>query len=70
MFRINLIIEKQLSEHGNHPYYRNDYFNRNDHERMLFGNAVQKMKDTVVPTKQEKIIKLMVQFIDNIFTLF
>jgi hypothetical protein len=71
MFRINLIIEKQLSEYNHmHPYYRNDYFNRNDHERMLFGNAVQKMKDTVVPTKQEKIIKLMVQFIDNIFTLF
>ena len=72
IFRIDEIIEKRLSEHGNQPYYEylKDYLNRNDHERMLFGNAVQKMKDTVVPTKQEKIIKLMVQFIDNILTLF
>jgi len=70
MFRIDRIIEKHLSEHGQHQYYREDYFRRNDHERMLFCNAVQKMKETVVPTKQEKIIKLMVQFIDNILTLF
>jgi hypothetical protein len=70
MFRIDVIIEKRLSEHGQHPYYCEDYFRRNEHERLLFGNAVQKMKETVVPTKQEKIIKLMVQFIDNILTLF
>lgn len=73
MFRIDQIIEKQYSEY-NHMIpcyeYLKDYLNRNDHERMLFGNAVQKMKDTVVPTKQEKIIKFMVQFIDNILTLF
>jgi len=73
MFRIDEISEKRFSEYNHmHPYYEylKDFLNRNDHERMLFGNAVQKMKDTVVPTKQEKIIKLMVQFIDNIFTLF
>jgi hypothetical protein len=72
MFRIYEIIEKPLSEHGNHPYYNyyKDYFNRNHDQHTRFGNAVQKMKDTVVPEKEEKIIKLMVQFIDNILTLF
>lgn len=69
MFRIDVISEKRLSEHGQHPYYNNE-FDRNDHERMLFGNCVQKMKDTIVPAKQEKIIKLIVQLIDNILTLF
>ena len=73
MFRIYEISEKLYSEYNNmHPHYEylKDYLNRNDHERMLFGNCVQKMKDTIVPAKQEKIIKLIVQFIDNILTLF
>lgn len=68
MFRIDAISEKPFSENNHmHPI---GYDNRNDHERMLFCNCVQKMKDTIVPAKQEKIIKLMVQFIDNILTLF
>ena len=73
MFRIYEISEKLYSEYNNmHPHYGylKDYLDRNDHERMLFGNAVQKMKDIIVPAKQEKIIKLIVQFIDNILTLF
>lgn len=72
-FRIDVISEKRLSECNHmHPHYEylKDYLNRNDHERMLFGNCVQKMKDTIVPAKQEKIIKLIVQLIDNILTLF
>lgn len=68
MFCIDVISEKPYSENNHmHPI---GYDNRNEQERMLFGNCVQKMKDTIVPAKQEKIIKLMVQFIDNILTLF
>lgn len=68
-FRIDLISEKLLSESNQtNPYYYE--CTRNDpNEGTRLYNCVQKMKDTIVPAKEEKIIKLIVQFIDNILTL-
>lgn len=67
-FPIDRLSEKHLSEHN--PMMNQWYsIVKNENERIACGNSTEKMK-SVVPIKREKIIKLIIQLIDNILTLY
>jgi hypothetical protein len=63
VLQIDELSEKRYGEFWGHEPI-------NECDRLERDKNIIKMRDTIVPAKREKIIKLIVQFIDNILSLF